>query len=97
VRAGAAVMIEAIVVPPVAILATLGDPTAIVPHEILVPGVYAPEYLYGPHGLARTVAIPFGSQAPTRIVRCRRVRPFATAQEFGPDYYKPFEDRVHFD
>lgn len=90
-------MIEAIVVPPVAILATLGDPTAIVPHEILVPGVYAPEYLYGPHGLARTVAIPFGSQAPTRIVRCRTVRPFATAQEFGPDYYKPFEDRVHFD
>jgi len=95
-RAGAVVMIEAIVPPPVTVLATLGEPTAIVPHEILVPGAYAPVYLYGPRGLALTVAIPFGSQAPREIVHCRTVRPFATAQEFGPDYYKPFEDRVHF-
>jgi hypothetical protein len=95
-RAGAVVMLEAMVPPAIAVLATLPEPTAIVAHEILVPGAYAPEYLYGANGLALTVAIPFGSHAPARIVRCRTIRPFAAAKEFGPDYYKPFEDRVHF-
>jgi hypothetical protein len=96
-RAGAVVMLEAIKPPAVAVLATLPAPTGVAAHEILVTGAYAPEYLYGPHGLALTVAIPFGSQAPAQIVRCRTIRRFAAAMEFGPDYYKPFEDRVHFD
>jgi hypothetical protein len=95
-RAGTVVMIQALAPPPVALLAALGEPTTIVPHEILVPDAYAPEYLYGPRGLALTVAIPFDSKDPREIVRCRSVRPFATARDFGPDYYKPFEDRTHY-
>src|SRR5436190_17579445 len=46
VRNGEVVLIETLVAPPALAMQGLGEPTAILPHEILAPDAYVHEYLY---------------------------------------------------
>ena len=80
--------------PPAIALEELGPPAAILPHEILVPGSYVHEYLYGDRGLLVSVAEPFDRDQPPRIVRCRGIRPVRGANDLGPDLYLAFEDQT---
>ncbi|MEK6677153.1 MAG: hypothetical protein AABZ47_16050 [Planctomycetota bacterium] len=96
-RAGEAVMVETLVQPAASVLNELPNPCAILAHEILVPDAYAHEYLYCAIGLVLTVAQPLRGDVPFRIIRCRGVKPLASADEFGLDYYCAFEDQVRWD
>jgi len=87
-------MIETLKQPPVEILAALPEPMSILPNELLLQGAYGHEYLYGERGLVLTVAVPYGSRQPSKIARCRGIAPIGSAREFGPELYRPFEDRV---
>lgn len=93
VRDGEAVMIEALVPPPLSAIEGLGEPSAIMRHEILVDGAYVHEYLYCERGLVLSIAEPFEKEEPQRLVRCRGVRPMSSPEEFGPELYMAFEDR----
>jgi hypothetical protein len=95
-RDGAVVMVETLAPPDVAVLAALPQPSAVLAHEILVPGAYAHEYLYTPTGLVLTVAEPLGGGGPKWIVRCRGVAPLASPEAFGPAYYRAFDDQVRW-
>jgi hypothetical protein len=90
------VMVESAAQPPASVLGDLPEPSAVLAQEILVPDAYAYEYLYCATGLVLTVAKPLRGEAPSRIVRCRGLKPLASPAEFGPDYYRPFEDRVRW-
>jgi hypothetical protein len=92
-RAGEVVLIEALAPPPFSAMAGLGEPTKILPHEILSPGVYVHEYLYAPRGLVLGVAQPFQKEQPWSISRARGIKPLAGADEFGPELYQAFEAR----
>lgn len=94
-RDGVAVMFEAPVTPPLPVLDALGTPDRVLPHEILVPDAYAHEYLYCARGLVLTVAQALRGGAD-RIVRCRGIRPLTGPTEFGPAYYRAFEDQVQW-
>jgi hypothetical protein len=72
----------------------LGQPTAILPHEILSPGAYVHEYLYCKRGLVLSIAEPFQKEQPLKIVRARGVRPLDSPGEFGPELYQPFQDQT---
>lgn len=95
-RTGEIVMVESLVQPAASVLEALPEPSAVLAQEILVPDSYAYEYLYCAKGLVLTVAKPLRGKATSRIVRCRGVKPLASAAEFGPDYYRPFEDQVRW-
>jgi hypothetical protein len=88
------VLIQALRPPPVSAMQDLPAPCGIKGHEILVPGAYAHEYVYCGLGLVLTVARPFKAGGPDRIARCRGIRPIAAADDFGPEYYKAFEDQT---
>lgn len=92
-REGAAVMLEAGTLPDVSQLAQLPAPDSVLPHEILLPGHYAHEYLYCRAGLVLTVAQPL-REGTLHIARCRGIAPLAAVQDFGPGYYLAFEDRT---
>ncbi|HWS90142.1 MAG TPA: hypothetical protein VN282_24445 [Pyrinomonadaceae bacterium] len=94
IRGGAVVMIEALKPPPASAAEGLGEPCAVKPHEILVEGAYVHEYLYCERGLVLSVAEPFDKAEPSRLVRCRGLRPLAGPEEFGPEFYMAFEERV---
>lgn len=96
-RDGEAVMVETSAQPPITALASLPEPSAVLAQEIFVPDAYAHEYLYCGIGLVLTVAQPLGGEKPSQIVRCRGIRALITPKEFGPTYYRPFEDRVRWD
>lgn len=87
------VMIEALIPPPLSAMEGLGEPSAVKPHEILVPGAYVHEYLYCQRGLVLSVAEPFEKGSPLRLVRCRGVYPMNSPEEFGPELYMAFEER----
>jgi len=89
-----AVLVETLVAPPPAVLAQLGPPSGVKPHEILVEDAYVHEWVYAPRGLVLSVAEPFGAPEDRRVVRCRGVRPLAGADDFGPEFYMAFEDRT---
>jgi hypothetical protein len=93
-RDGTVVLVEAISAPSPSALATLGPPPAAKPHEILVDGAYVHEWIYAPQGLVLSVAEPFDAPADKRVVRVRGVRPLASGDDFGPDFYLAFEDRM---
>lgn len=95
-RAGEAIMVETAAPPPVAVLASLPEPSAVLAQEIFIPEAYAHEYLYCSIGLVLTVAQAFGGEVPSRIVRCRGVKVLVSPEEFGPAYYRPFEDQVRW-
>lgn len=88
------VLIEALIAPPARVLQELGEPSAVKPHEILSPGSYVHEYVYCARGLVLSVAKPFNEGDSIRIIRCRGLRPLASPDEFGPEFYQPFEDQV---
>jgi hypothetical protein len=98
-RGDRAVMVEALQPPPVSVLDELPEPSAVLAREIRVPDAYAHEYLYCPTGLILTVAEPLclhDDEGPTRILRYRGIKPLARVEDFGPDYYRAFEDRVRW-
>lgn len=97
VRRNTVVLIEALNPPPAAVLEELGEPSIILPHEILVSGTYVHEYLYSDRGLLLSVAEPFEKQQPSRIVRCRGIRPLTHANELGPELYVAFENQRVWD
>ncbi len=75
-------------------MAALGSPSAIKPHEILVENTYVHEYLFCERGLVLSVAEPFEEGRPLRIVRCRGIQPIDSPEQFGPEFYQSFEDRI---
>jgi hypothetical protein len=79
--------------PPLAALAALEEPCAVLPHEILRPGSYVHEQLYCARGLVLSVAEPFDQQQPRQIVRCRAIGPINRPEQFGPELYCAFEDQ----
>jgi hypothetical protein len=93
-RNGELVLIETKVSPPIEILKSLGELSAILPHEFLIPGTYVHEYLYCQRGLVLSVAEPFQKELPLQIVRCRGIKIMSRAAEFGPEYYRSFEDET---
>ncbi|MCB2008136.1 MAG: hypothetical protein KDH93_24220 [Rhodoferax sp.] len=93
-RDALAVMVQTVRAPDATVLAALPEPTAVLAHEIDLPDAYAHEYLYGPLGLVLTVAQAHGHTQPERIVRCRGIRPLASARAFGPAFYLALEDRT---
>lgn len=94
VRDGEVILVEALVPPPVSLLERLSEPDAVLPHEILSPGAYVHEYLYGGRGLILSVAEPFDREQPRRILRCRGIRPVGSPSDLGPELYLPFEDQI---
>ena len=93
-RGGDVILIEALAAPPLSAMHGLGDPTAILAHEILLQGTYVHEYLYCEKGLVLSVAEPFQKDLPIKVVRCRGVRPLSSLDEFGPEFYQAFEDKM---
>lgn len=92
-RQDRAVMVEAETLPPCAVVAQLPQPDRILPHEILVLGHYAHEYLYCAIGLVLTVAEPL-SEGRAHIARCRGIAPLTSPEDFGSAWYLAFEDRT---
>ena len=90
------VLIEAIRPPPASAMEGLPEPWGIKAQEILVSDFYAHEYVYCEMGLVLTVAEPLSGSGPVKLVRCRGIRPIKTVEEFGPEYYKSFEDQVQW-
>lgn len=88
------VLIEALVAPPFSVTQGLGEPTAILPHEILSPLAYVHEYLYCERGLVLSVAEPFQEGKPMKIVRARGIPRLHRASEFGPEFYQAFQDQI---
>lgn len=86
------VLIETKILPDAIVLNELSVPDAILPHEILVEGAYAAEYLYCERGLVLTVAKHFNNNIPDEIVRCRGFEKINSTHEFDSRYYKSFED-----
>ena len=93
VRNGEVVLIEALVPPPLSAMEGLGQPTAILPHEILSPGTYVHEYVYCERGLVLSIGEPFQKEEPLKVVRARGVRPLDRPDEFGPEFYQAFQDQ----
>ncbi|MFT3718296.1 hypothetical protein [Pseudorhodoferax sp.] len=107
-RGGLAVMAAPAKLPPDTVLQALGPPDLVLPHEILLPGHYAHEYLYGRRGLLLTVAEVLQGSArqggarqgdarqggARHVARCRGMAPLAAPQDLGSDLYLAFEDRV---
>ncbi|MFT3823211.1 MAG: hypothetical protein QM731_04790 [Chitinophagaceae bacterium] len=75
-----------------AITAWPSDPCGILPHQLLYPEAYAHEYIYCTKGLQLTIARFFQHQRPDEVIRCRGFVPVASVLDFGPYYYKAFED-----
>jgi hypothetical protein len=93
-RNGQVILIEGLIPPPLSAIEGLGDPTTILPHEILLQGTYVHEYIYCEKGLVLSVAEPFQKDQPIKIVRCRGIRPLSSPDEFGPEFYQAFEEKT---
>ena len=93
-RNGEVVLIQPFVPPPLSAMEPLGQPSAILPHEILSPDAYVHEYLYCQRGLVLSIAEPFQKGKPWDIVRVRGIRPLDNPNEFGPEFYRVFEDKM---
>jgi hypothetical protein len=88
------VLVETIVAPSSSLIAALGPPSVAKRHEILVDGAYVHEWVYGERGLVLSVAEPFAAPDERRVVRCRGLRPLASDDDLGPEFYLAFEDRT---
>ena len=95
-RDGRIVLIESLSAPAPDVLHALPAPTGTLPQEILLHDEYAHEYVYAAQGLVVTVAKASGDATDDRIVRYRGVRRLDRLEDFGPDYYKAFEDQILF-
>jgi hypothetical protein len=93
-RDGRVVLVESLVAPDISASNRLGEPCAVKPQEIVVPDAYVHEYLYCDRGLVLSIAEPFASGSPSRILRCRGIAVMAEPSGFGPDLYRAFEDQV---
>lgn len=94
-RAGRVVMVEALTEPPpLAALDALGEPDAVLPHELREPGAYVHEHLHCGRGLLVSVAEPHAEGEPARIVRVRGIHPLASPRDLGPDLYLSLDDAV---
>jgi hypothetical protein len=99
VRHGQVVMVEVLPPPDSSVLATLPEPTAILPQEIDVAGAYAHEYLYAEQGLLLTVAQDLKQATRHRgvgamrhqLVRCRGIRPLSHPRALGAELYRPLD------
>jgi hypothetical protein len=87
------VLVETLTPPPLSAMSALEEPSAIKPHEILREGSYVHEYLYCEIGLVLSIAEPFDKNQSLRIVRCRGIQPIDDPDQFGPQFYMPFEER----
>lgn len=96
VRQNQVVLIEALIPPPLSAVEALPEPCGIKAQEIVVPNAYAHEYVYCDRGLVLTIAETLDHRIPNRLVRCRGIPPIATADDFGPAYYKSFEDQIYW-
>lgn len=94
VREHEVVLIEMRIPPPLSAMDALGSPSAVKPHEILLEGAYVHEYLFCEKGLVFSVAEPFEEGLPLHIVRCRGIRRIDSPDQFGPEFYQSFEDRI---
>ncbi|MEA3012192.1 MAG: hypothetical protein QOD42_737 [Sphingomonadales bacterium] len=92
-RAGAVVMVEIAAPLPPSVLDGIEPPCAVLPNELLVEGGYAHEYLFCARGLVATF-VESRAAGGDAIIRLRGIAPLATADEFGPALYKPFEDQI---
>jgi hypothetical protein len=95
-REGEVVLIETLLEPDASVLSELGPPSGAKAHEILVDDAYVHEWVYADRGLVLSVAEPFTAPTDRRVVRCRGVRPLATADDYGPEFHMAFEDRTSF-
>ena len=95
-REGHVVMVETVAPPRSSVPVGLPEPCGRLPHEFLVAGAYAHEFVYCEKGLVLTVACALDHSKPEWLIRYRGVRPLAHVREFGPEYYKAFEDRNLF-
>jgi hypothetical protein len=93
-RGGEVLAVETLVPPPVEAMGPLGEPTTILPHELRAEGAYVHEYLYAPRGLVLSVTEPFAQEDAVRLLRCRGVRPMASAAEYGPELYRSLDVAV---
>ncbi|MGI8807231.1 MAG: hypothetical protein ACR2KK_05230 [Acidimicrobiales bacterium] len=93
VRGGGVVMIEAGRPRPAGdMLKALGEPSSILPNELLMPGAYVHEYVYGSRGLILSVAEPFEAGQPWQIIRSRAIVPLQAGRALGPELYRAAED-----
>lgn len=83
-------------VPPFEAMGGLGEPTATLPHELLAEGAYVHEMLFAPRGLVLSVAEPRDRARPRWLVRCRAIRPIASAREYGPELYRSLDDDIAY-
>jgi len=92
-RAGTVVMLEALAPPSAETVQALGDPDAILPHEVRSQRGYVHEHLYAGRGLLVGMLQPFagGSLEP---VRCRGIVPLSPGGELDPGLYRSAEDQV---
>jgi hypothetical protein len=94
-RGGDVLAVETVAPPPLGAMEGLGQPTAILPHELFADDAYVHEHLYAARGLVLSVTEPFEPEsAVPRIVRCRGVRPMASAKEYGPELYRSLDTAV---
>lgn len=92
-RWGAVVMLEALAPPPARLPRGLGEPDAVLPHEVLSPLGYVHEHLYARRGLLLGVLQP-SDGGPHRVVRVRGIEPLSTADGLGTGLYRSVEDQV---
>ena len=94
VRTNNVVLVEVLNPPPLAAMKSLDGPTIIKPHEILDKRGYVHEYLYGDRGLILSILEPFDKSQPMQIIRCRGIKIINSPEEFGPEFYQAFEDKM---
>lgn len=78
--------------PDINVLNQLGQPTAILADELFMEGYYVHEYLYCDRGLVLSVAESLSKAKRLRIVRSRGIPVLDSPKDFGPNYYRSFED-----
>ena len=72
----------------------LGEPSAILAHEILVQDAYVPKYLFCGRGLVLSITEPLKHRSTFQIVRCRGLQPLDNPEQHGSEFYQAFEDEV---
>lgn len=94
-RDGQVVMLEALAPPPLEAVRALGEPSAVLPAEILSLRGYVGEHVYDTRGLLVGVLRPWdGGEA--EVARCRGIAALAPGVEPGPELYLSFEDQIRW-
>jgi hypothetical protein len=92
-RAGTVVMLEALAPPSVETVQALGEPDAVLPHEVRSQRGYVHEQLYAGRGLIVGMLQPFDG-GPHEPVRCRGIVPLLPGSPLDPGLYRSAEDQV---